>query len=375
MAGIYVHIPFCASRCIYCGFYSITRSELQQRYVDAVCREWKIRASYLKDSVHTIYIGGGTPSQLSSMQLRQLFDTLGTAEEITLECNPDDLTVEYVTALSQLPVNRVSMGVQTFDDGRLRFLRRRHTANQIPVAVERLRQAGIRNISIDLIYGFPNEMLVDWHQDIDQALSLNVEHLSAYALSYEEGTPLYQLLQQGKIQELDEELSLQMYSDLIDRLTAAGYEHYEISNFARLKVEDGESKKDSYRSRHNSSYWHQVPYLGLGAAAHSYDGHSRQWNIDDVEQYIEGIEQGRIPFEREELDADTCYDELVMTALRTCEGLDTRMLSEEDRQYCLSQAKRFLNDGLLTLDGSNLRLTRKGLFVSNMIMSELMKAT
>jgi len=393
MAGIYVHIPFCASRCIYCGFYSTTRGDLRQRYVDAVCREWKIRASYLKDSVHTIYIGGGTPSQLSSMQLRQLFDALGvkgkTGEspapfedalgcnpvEVTLECNPDDLTEEYAAALSLLPVNRVSMGVQTFDDGRLRFLRRRHTASQIPTAVERLRQAGIENISIDLMYGFPDETLADWHRDIDRALALGVEHLSAYALSYEEGTPLYHLLQQGKIQELDEELSLQMYSDLIDRLTAAGYEHYEISNFARLKVEDGESKKDSYRSRHNSSYWHQVPYLGLGAAAHSYDGHSRQWNIDDVEQYIEGIEQGRIPFEREELDADTCYDELVMTALRTCEGLDTRILSEEDRQYCLSQAKRFLNDGLLTLDNSNLRLTRKGLFVSNMIMSELMKAT
>ena len=365
MAGIYIHIPFCKSRCLYCGFYSTTRSDLRQRYVDAVCKEWQIRANYLNENVRTIYIGGGTPSQLSSKQLRQLFDTLGTAEEVTLECNPDDVTEEYVAILSQLPVNRVSMGVQTFSNERLRFLHRRHTAEQIPLAIDRLRAAGIQNISIDLMYGFPDETLADWHRDIEQALALKVEHLSAYALMYEEGTPLYRLLEQGQVKEADEELSLQMYSDLIDHLTAAGYDHYEISNFAR----------PGFRSRHNSSYWHQVPYLGLGAAAHSYDGHSRQWNVDDVEKYIEAIELNRPAFEREELEADTRYDEFVMTALRTCEGLDTRVLSEEDQQYCLSQAKRFLDDDLLTLNGSNLRLTRKGLFVSNMIMSELMKAT
>lgn len=365
MAGIYIHIPFCKSRCLYCGFYSTTRSDLRQRYVDAVCKEWQIRANYLNENVRTIYIGGGTPSQLSSKQLRQLFDTIGTAEEVTLECNPDDVTEEYVAILSQLPVNRVSMGVQTFSNERLRFLHRRHTAEQIPLAIDRLRAAGIQNISIDLMYGFPDETLADWHRDIEQALALKVEHLSAYALMYEEGTPLYRLLEQGQVKEADEELSLQMYSDLIDRLTAAGYEHYEISNFAR----------PDFRSRHNSSYWHQVPYLGLGAAAHSYNGHSRQWNVDDVEKFIEAIEQNRPAFEREELDADTRYNESVMTALRTCEGLDTRVLSEKDQQYCLSQAKRFLDDDLLTLNGSNLRLTRKGLFVSNMIMSELMKAT
>ena len=365
MAGIYIHIPFCKSRCIYCGFYSTTRSELRQRYVDALCRELQMRGDYLKkEPVHTIYIGGGTPSQLSPAQMRQLFLALDTthAEEVTIECNPDDLTPQYVEALGQLPVNRVSMGAQTFSNERLRFLRRRHSASHVPEAVRLLRQAGIRNISIDLMYGFPEETIDDWHRDIDLALALNVEHISAYSLMYEECTPLYQLLEQGKVREVDEELSLQMYSELIDRLCQNGYEHYEISNFA----------KAGYRSRHNSSYWNQTPYLGIGAAAHSFDGNSRQWNVSDIDLYIRGIEQGEPDFEREELDTDTRYNDMVMTALRTCEGLDLSILTPEHQSYCTEQASRFITDGLLTLRDNHLVLTRRGLFVSNMVMSELM---
>jgi oxygen-independent coproporphyrinogen-3 oxidase len=284
--------------------------------------------------------------------------------EVTIECNPDDLTEDFAALLSQLPVNRVSMGAQTFSDERLHFLHRRHTAAQIPLAVERLRHAGIRNISIDLMYGFPDETLDNWHHDIDQALTLGVEHLSAYALMYEEGTPLYSLLQQGRVKEVDEELSLQMYSDLIDRLQAAGYEHYEISNFA----------KPGYRSRHNGNYWNQTPYIGLGAAAHSYNGTDcRRWNAADIRQYIEGIEQGRPAYEQEHLDGDTRYNDLVMTALRTCEGLDLAHLSAMHRDYSRAQSQRFVNDGLLVERDGHLQLTRRGLFVSNMIMGELMK--
>ena len=198
--------------------------------------------------------------------------------------------------------------------------------------------------------------------DIDLALALNVEHISAYSLMYEECTPLYQLLEQGKVHEVDEELSLQMYSDLIDRLCQNGYEHYEISNFA----------KAGYRSRHNSSYWNQTPYLGIGAAAHSFDGNSRQWNVSDIDLYIRGIEQGEPDFEREELDTDTRYNDMVMTALRTCEGLDLSILTPEHQSYCTEQASRFITDGLLTLRDNHLVLTRRGLFVSNMVMSELM---
>lgn len=363
-----MHIPFCKSRCVYCGFYSTTRHEMRQRYVDAVCKEWNLRRQNIKEQARTLYIGGGTPSQLSGDQLIQLFETLPDLSldcqpEITMECNPDDVTEAFADLLAQLPVNRVSMGVQTFDDHRLRFLHRRHSAAQIPEAIDRLRRAGIGNISIDLMYGFPQETLADWHRDIDEALSLHVEHLSAYALMYEEGTPLYRLLEEGRVTEADEELSRQMYYDLVDRLTAAGYEHYEISNFAR----------PGFRSCHNSSYWNQTPYIGLGAAAHSFDGHSRQWNIDDVDQYIRGVESGNLRFEREELDEDTRYNDMVMTALRTCEGLDLSEFDAQRRDDCLRQAQRYLDDGLLINDKDHLRLSRRGLFVSDMIMSDLMR--
>lgn len=367
MAGIYVHIPFCASRCIYCGFYSTTRLELRQRYVDALCSELSLRAQYINNvRVRTIYIGGGTPSQLTAPQLHQLFEHLqpfsSQASEITMECNPDDVSSEFAAVLSHLPVNRVSMGAQSFNDARLQFIRRRHTSSQIVDAVRRLRDAGIGNISIDLMYGFPGESLADWQRDIDAALALNVEHLSAYALMYEEGTPLYRLMESGQVSEVDEELSRQMYYELIDRLTAAGYEHYEISNFAR----------PGFRSQHNSNYWNSTPYLGLGAAAHSYDGESRGWNVADLQTYIETIERGHLPFEQEQLDANTHYNEIVMTALRTCEGLDLSLLTPQQREYCLHMAGKYVADGLLINEAGHLRLSRRGLFVSDMVMSDLM---
>jgi oxygen-independent coproporphyrinogen-3 oxidase len=370
MAGIYIHIPFCRSRCIYCGFYSTTSLGLRQRYVDAVCREMQIRATETA-CADTIYLGGGTPSQLSIQQLRQLFDALyiynkvGNDAEVTIEVNPDDVTAEFAAALGQLPVNRVSMGAQTFADDRLKFLHRRHTAAQVSEAVQRLRAAGIGNISIDLMYGFPGETLSDWQHDIYSAIALDVEHLSAYCLMIEEGTPLYERLECRpntlSVTLPDEELERTMYETLIDRLEKAGFEHYEISNFA----------KKGFRSRHNSSYWTGIPYLGLGAAAHSYDGKSRSWNVADIHQYMEGIERGERPFESEELDADTRYNDMVTVALRTCEGLDLSQLSEKHRDYCQKNARRFVDDGLVRHEGSHLVLTRKGLFVSDMIMSEL----
>ena len=373
LAGLYIHIPFCKSRCIYCGFYSTTGMALRQRYVDAVCREMELRNSRpalspTRECIETIYFGGGTPSQLSPAQLRQLYlyiykvyDVAPDAE-VTIEVNPDDVTTAFAALLAELPVNRVSMGAQTFDDNRLNFLHRRHSAAQVPQAVRCLREAGIRNISIDLMYGFPGETLGDWQHDMDAALDLDVEHLSAYCLSIEEGTALWRLKIKNEKLKMDAELERQMYEVLTDRLTAGGYEHYEISNFA----------KPGYRSRHNSSYWHDVPYTGLGAAAHSYDGKSRYWNVADIRQYMEAIERGEIPFDGEQLDGDTRYNDRITVALRTCEGLDLTTLSERQRTYCLQAAQRFLNDGLLRLDGQHLVLTRKGLFVSDMIMADLM---
>ena len=367
MAGLYIHIPFCASRCIYCGFYSTTHLDLRQRYVEAVCREMTIRSLPLDiwRSIDTIYLGGGTPSQLTVEQLRLLFIYINkvygsSAQEITIECNPDDVTDQYAEALAKLGINRVSMGAQTFNDERLRFLHRRHTATQVPKAVQRLRNAGIGNISIDLMYGFPGETLADWQRDIDAALALDVEHLSAYCLMIEEGTPLYNLINNGD--PLNEELERQMYELLIDQMTRGSYEHYEISNFA----------KPGFRSRHNSSYWHDVPYIGIGAAAHSYDLRSRSWNVANIQQYITAIEKGERPAEQEEIDDDTHYNDRITTALRTIDGLDLTTLSDKHRDYCMQEARRFLSDGLLRQDDQHLILTRKGLFVSDMVMSSLM---
>ena len=366
MAGLYVHIPFCSSRCVYCGFYSTTGLELRERYTNAVCKEIETRAC--SDKISTIYLGGGTPSQLSIKQLERIFTTIyiynkveGTAE-VTIEVNPDDVNLEFAKALFNMGINRVSMGVQTFDDERLKFLHRRHNAAQVPQAVETLFKAGFRNISIDLMYGFPNQTLNEWKTDIEKALELDVEHISTYCLMYEEGTPLYKQLEQGKVKEIDEELEREMYYTLIERLESAGYEHYEISNFAQK----------GYRSRHNSSYWKGTPYIGVGAAAHSFDIKTRSWNVADIRKYIEGMEQGKRLYEEENIDADTSYNDAITVALRTKEGLDLTTLSEEKRKYCMSNAKSHIDAKLLHIDNNHLALTKEGLFVSDMVMSDLM---
>ena len=395
MAGLYIHIPFCKSRCIYCAFYSTTQLELRQQYVDALCKEMDTLPPGLPDGapISTIYLGGGTPSQLTMPQLQQLFTYIynryrvAPGAEVTIECNPDDIAATsppspavgglHAEALPQLGITRVSMGAQTFSDSRLRFLNRRHTAAQVPQAVSRLRQAGIRNISIDLMYGFPGETLHDWQRDIDAALALGVEHLSAYCLMVEEGTALYEQMSKEKREknnDTDDELERQMYEMLIDRLEAAGYEHYEISHWSlNPHPLQGERGLKSYRAIHNSNYWHDVPYIGLGAAAHSYDGQRRYWNVSDLQEYIRRVENGISPVEDSEaITGWTRYNDRLTVALRTCEGLDLATLSPEQRDYCTAAARRFLDDGLLRADSSHLILTRRGLFVSDMVISELM---
>ena len=364
MAGLYVHIPFCSSRCVYCGFYSTTGLELRERYVEAVCKEIETRG----ERVNTIYLGGGTPSQLSIEQLKRVFDAayiynkVENDAEVTIEVNPDDVNKEFAEALRQLPVNRISMGAQTFSNERLRFLHRRHHAEQVPAAVETLRLAGFSNISIDLMYGFPEQTLEEWQLDIDKVLALGVEHISSYCLMYEDGTPLYKLLEQGKVSEIDEETERRMYYTLIERLESAGYEHYEISNFAR----------PGYRSRHNSSYWKGTPYIGIGAAAHSFDIKTRSWNVADIRKYIESMERGERLFEQEEIDDTTHYNDAITVALRTKEGLDLTTLQVDQRDYCMANAKRHIDAKLLKTENNHLVLTKEGLFVSDMIMSDLM---
>ena len=372
MAGIYIHIPFCKSRCIYCGFYSTTLLDLRKKYINAVCREMELRKNYIREPFSTIYLGGGTPSLLDEAELTKLFLYINNVydvdrnAEITMECNPDDITPKFTNMLSRLPINRVSMGAQTFADSRLRLLHRRHNSDEVKHAVKLLREAGIKNISIDLMFGFPDESLSQWKEDISAALALNIEHISAYSLMYEEDTPLWKMLDTGKVKEIDEELSLTMFKEIVCQLTDAGYEHYEISNFAR----------PGYRSRHNSSYWHQVPYIGLGAAAHSFDLNSRQWNVADLKLYIEEINNGIIPMEREELDNDTTFNDIITTALRTSGGinlnaLETR-LGKRYRNTLISAAGKHIEQGLLEIRHDRLRLTAEGIFISDMVMSDLM---
>ena len=372
MAGIYIHIPFCKSRCIYCGFYSTTLLDLRKKYINAVCREMELRKNYIREPFSTIYLGGGTPSLLDEAELTKLFLYINNVydvdrnAEITMECNPDDITPEFTNMLSRLPINRVSMGAQTFADSRLRLLHRRHSSDEVKHAVKLLREAGIKNISIDLMFGFPDESLSQWKEDISAALALNVEHISAYSLMYEEDTPLWKMLDTGKVKEIDEELSLTMFKELVCQLTDAGYEHYEISNFAR----------PGYRSRHNSSYWHQVPYIGLGAAAHSFDLNSRQWNVADLKLYIKEINNGIIPMEREELDNDTTFNDIITTALRTSDGIDLNAmetrLGKRYRNTLISAAGKHIEQGLLEIRHDRLRLTSEGIFISDMVMSDLM---
>lgn len=375
MAGVYVHIPFCASRCSYCDFFSTLRlSESGEAYVSAVIAEAAMRRDELHgEPVKTLYLGGGTPSQLPLPLLSRLIAGLleqfdfEEVEEYTIEANPDDVTPEWCRAVSLLGVNRVSMGVQSFEDKILRLIGRRHTAQQAAEAVARLRDAGIDNISIDLIFGLPGQTLDSWAASVHKAIDLQPQHISAYGLTYEEGTRLWHQRERGEITEVPEEQCLEMYRMLVDALQGAGYEHYEISNFAL----------PGYRSRHNSSYWNDTPYLGLGAAAHSYDGRVRRYNPHDLQQYISKIMAGETAYEQEELSPWERYDERVMLGLRTADGVDADRLrhdfGEEAWQHFIREAQRHIEAGHLHVtDGSRYILTRNGIMLSDSIIRDLM---
>ena len=373
MAGIYIHIPFCKRRCIYCDFFSTTQSEKKAEYVHALVRELEMRKDYVGDEeIETIYLGGGTPSQLSQEELEEIFAYIYKVykvtpdAEITLEANPDDLTPEYVSMLRTLPVNRISMGIQTFQEETLKLLHRRHTAQQAIEAFRKCREAGFQNISIDLMYGLPGETLETWEQDLQQAVDLRPEHISAYHLIYEEGTTLWNLREQNKVEEAEEELSLTLFKTLIERLTKAGYQHYEISNFCLPGL----------HSRHNSSYWTGKKYLGCGPSAHSFDGISRQWNVSSLEKYLEGIRSNQLDFELEDLDLYTRYNDFVITSIRTCWGMPLAQLrttyGETLYNYCLRMAKPHIEQGVLEIKEDTLKLTPQGIFISDGIMSDLL---
>ena len=374
MAGIYIHIPFCASRCLYCDFFSTTHAEKSDQYAESVLMEMEKRKEELSgdETVKTIYVGGGTPSQMSLDSLRQILEgiyrhfNVCADAEVTMEFNPEDVTQAFAEGLSTLPVNRVSMGIQTFDDERLRFIRRRHTSNKAINAVNLLKEKGFKNISIDLMFGFPGEHLEDWEADIEKALSLDVAHVSAYSFMYEEGTALTRMKESGQVAALDDEEMLAMYTLLINKLEDAGYEHYELSNFSHKGKE----------SKHNMSYWEGVSYLGLGAGAHSYDGERRRWNVNSLEKYMDGVRTGTEYWEEEKLSYADKFNEYVMTRLRTKKGMDVEWLRSEfggkiDMKEFERTLRQELENGNLVEEGQRLRLSRKGLYISDGVMADL----
>lgn len=373
MAGLYIHIPFCTKRCLYCDFFSNTEMKYKEPYLSAVIRELELRKDYLEgEPVETIYFGGGTPSQLQAADFSRIFEAIhrlfdvSPCAEITLEANPDDMTPGYVAGLQTLPFNRVSMGVQSFKEEDLCFLNRRHNREQALLAVDLCKKNGLENISVDLIYGLPGQTLEEWKQNLDTVIHLDIPHISAYHLIYEEGTALYKLKEAGKIIPVDEDLSVALFTSLIDRLTANGYLHYEISNFARPDM----------LSRHNSSYWIGKKYLGIGPSAHSYNGQNRQWNISSLPGYLQAIDKGVPDIEIENLDINTRYNDFIITGLRTMWGIKFNEIQQQFGKdkliYCQKQAAPYLKQGLLIEKNDTLTLSRNGIFISDSIMSDLL---
>ena len=354
MTGIYVHIPFCKTRCKYCDFFSTTDLEKRAQYVNALLTEWQDR-SIEPSTISTIYIGGGTPSTL---QLEYLQAIVGKWKvegvEVTLEANPGDITQEKAHAWRRMGINRLSIGIQTFDDDLLRLIGRRHTAEQARQAVTIAQEAGFDNISIDLMYALPSQTMEQWQKDVQLALHLGIQHISTYGLIYEDGTALTKLLMDNRLQPVDENLEMRMYDYLVEQLAANGFLHYEVSNFAL----------PGRHSRHNSSYWNDTPYLGLGAAAHSYDGQHRQWNIADLDGYIRQTLAHQLSPEIEHLSDEDRHTERVMLGLRTSQGVAKADID-------MHKAKPYLEQGLLEDKGDRVSATTQGFHILNRIIEDL----
>lgn len=374
MAGLYIHIPFCESKCIYCDFYSMANNNhLIDKYINALLVEAVLRKNELNsETLTTVYLGGGTPSLLSITQLSKIVNGLkkvfdfSEVEEFTIEVNPDDVTPEYILQTKSLGINRVSMGVQTFSDEDLRFINRRHTAKQATDAIHIIKKAGIDNISIDLIYGIPGQNIEKWKNNVDTAISLSVQHISAYTLMYEEGTRLSVMRSLGKITEVDDDVVAAMYDYLVAQLKSNGYTHYEISNFAL----------PGFHSRHNSSYWNLTPYLGLGVAAHSFDGTVRRFNPSNLKKYLDALGEGNLCVEVEKITKAEKYDEYVMLRLRTADGIDADELmhrfDEEYYQFFIEKTKPLVSEGSLINENGRYYIPENHIMISDNITCDLL---
>lgn len=373
MSGIYIHIPYCHSRCIYCDFYTQTSTKSLDNYVQALCMEIEQRKDFLGTNyIKTIYFGGGTPSLLHQNHIDLILNILNRYfeidknAEITFEANPDDIDIHYIKMLKSMSINRLSIGIQSFDNDELKFLNRRHTAEQAIRAVKTSQDNGFGNISIDLIYGLPNQSREIWNQNISEALLLNVPHISAYHLIYEQNTPIEKMLYNNKISEKTDLESFEMFNDLIERLKEKNYEQYEISNFA----------KNQKYAIHNTSYWKGEKYLGLGASSHSFDTNNRYVNINSIEKYIEGVNRKKLNIEVERLSIKDKLNELILTSLRTKWGLNLELVKEvygtEKTNIILHNSKTFLENKNMHLSNNIISITKKGVFISDKIMSDLM---
>jgi oxygen-independent coproporphyrinogen-3 oxidase len=373
MAGIYIHVPFCKCFCNYCDFYSITDNSETESFVQAVMLETAMQARYLDgETVETIYLGGGTPSLLTTGQTGQIIAavrknfTVSDDPEITVEVNPDDVYEGYFGELAGTGVNRVSLGVQSWNNKRLKYLGRRHDAAQSAKALQLAFKEGISNVSADLIYGVQGMTTGDLRNDLEETFAFPVTHLSAYHLTIEEGTRFGKMKKEKKLTEPDEETSNAMFSLLGSFCRERGFIHYEISNFAR----------EGYISRHNSAYWKQVPYLGLGPSAHSFNRTSRQWNVSDVKKYVRSVSAGKVPFEKEDLDRLTTFNEYVMTSLRTMWGIDLGYVEayydKELHDYLINLSGKYIRYGLMHREKNTLVLTDQGRMISDNIIAELL---
>ena len=361
--GLYLHIPFCKSKCVYCGFYSTVNRKEVERYVAALTKEMALRCHEANgEPIRTVYFGGGTPSILQTAQLQRIIDSIkqhfriDEEAEITIEANPEQLSADYCSSLKQLGFNRISIGIQSFHDEILQFLGRKHTAKEALQAVENAHAAGFENISIDLIYGANERSNKLWQNELETTFRLPIKHFSAYALTVEENSLLYRRIHQHKTVEPDEELASIQYNILSEAVERSPFGQYEVSNFAIT----------GWESKHNSAYWHRIPYIGLGPSAHSYDGLHRQWNAPNLNSYFTQIEEGKTYHEHETLTDIDHYNEFVLLGLRTCIGIDLREMEQlfgpgrtaAFRQYFESEVE----STLYRLEGNLLRLTPQGLW-------------
>lgn len=371
MAGVYIHIPYCKKLCYYCDFYHVSAKGGFGEFAHSIAREAELRRDYLTgETAGTIYLGGGTPSVFSVKELEIILNSIRKEFiidndcEITIELNPDDVSAGYLQNLRNLGINRISLGVQSWRDEDLKLMNRRHDSAKAESALADCLQIFPENISIDLIYGIPGMDPDAWISNLEKTFSYDIKHLSAYHLTFEKGTVFGRMLEKGLISEINEEISVSMFNILIAMAGNAGFEQYEISNFG----------KPGFFSRHNTNYWKQVNYIGLGPSAHSFNGFSRQWNRSDVKGYIDSIKSGIVDFETEELDQRMRFNEYIMTSLRTMWGIDLGYVEttfgKEEYDYLINMSSKYREYGLMHHDSGHIVLTDQGKLISDNIITE-----